>query len=212
MQLRLLILQISALIIFLTGPGLLPTTSRAADTATLTTPDGRIQIQAPDGYSERTPPRKEINLELVNEAEGTTLLIISENQKHFDSLQAYGELVRDTMTRKLKDPQADSGEKLELNGNPALRYEITGISNGLRMAFQVTIIQTETRFTQVVGSSLRAQFADHKQEFEKVGKTLKELPAKTEGQKERSLAVGFRPRHHNGWRPAGDWSALMVCK
>jgi hypothetical protein len=171
------------LIFFVTGLCLSPAISRAADPAVLTTPDGRIQIQAPDGYAERTPPRKQINLELVNEAGGTTLLIISEDQKHFDSLQAYGELVREMMTGRLKDPQADDGEKLELNGHPALRYEITGISNGLRMAFQVTIIQTETRFTQVVGSSIRSQFADHKQEFEKVGKTLKELPAKTEGQK-----------------------------
>ena len=160
---------------------LLSCAALAAEPSTLTTRDGRIQVQLPDGYDPKTPPRKEIQLEATNDAEGTTILIISESQREFDSLQAYAELVRQAMTARLKDPQADAGEKLELNGNPAIRYEITGIStNGLRMAFQVTIIQTETRFSQVIGSSLRSRFTDRKEEFAKVAGSLKELPAKPE--------------------------------
>ena len=61
----------------------------------------------------------------------------------------------------------------------AIRYEITGISTGgLRMAFFVTIVQTETRFTQVIGSCVRAQFSDRKEEFENIATTLKEIPPK----------------------------------
>jgi len=48
----------------------------------------------------------------------------------------------------------------------------------LRVAFQVTIIQTETRFNQVIGSCLRAQYNDHKEQFTKVARTLKEVRPK----------------------------------
>ena len=150
-----------------------------AEPTTLTSGDGRIQIQVPDRYGERTPSKKEIAILAVNTADETTVLVISDRQSQFDSLAAYAELVRQRMTDKMKDFQANAGEKLELNGNPAIRYEITGISpGGLRMAFQVTIIQTATRFNQVIASSLRTRFADFKEEFAKVAASLKELPAK----------------------------------
>jgi hypothetical protein len=152
-----------------------------AEPATLISRDGRIKLQVPDGYAERTPPKAVINLEAVNEAEAATILVISESQRQFDSLQAYGEIVRQMMTDKLKDAQADAGMKLQVGGNPAIRYEITGISSGkLRMGFLLTIIQTETRFTQVIGSCLRVEFSDRKQEFANIAATLKEIPPKPE--------------------------------
>jgi hypothetical protein len=152
---------------------------RAAEPVILTSRDGRIQLHVPDGYSERTPPKAVISLEALNYAESATILVISEGQSQFDSLQAYGEIIRQMMLDKLKDAQSDSGIKLQISGNPAIRYEITGISSGgLRMGFLVTIIQTETRFTQVIGSCVRAQFSDRKDEFAKIAATLKEIPAK----------------------------------
>ena len=146
---------------------------------TLTSKDGRVQIQLPEGYSEKTPPKPTIKIEAVDGGAGATLLVISENQKDFASLAEYGEIVRGQMMERLKDPQGNAGEKLEIGDHPAIRYEITGISsNGMRMAFLVTVIQTETRFNQVVGSCMRVNFADHKADFVKVAETLKELPPK----------------------------------
>jgi len=150
-----------------------------AEATVLTSRDGRIKLQVPDGYAERTPPKAVISLEAVNEAESSTILVISESQTQFDSLQAYGEIVRQMMIDKLKDAQVDAGQKLQVSGNPAIRYEITGISSGgLRMAFLLTIIQTDTRFTQVIGSCIRSAFSDRKQEFENITATMKEVPPK----------------------------------
>ena len=44
------------------------------------------------------------------------------------------------------------------------------------MAFLVTIIQTDTRFNQVIGSCLRSGYADNKEQFAEISETLKEVP------------------------------------
>jgi hypothetical protein len=162
---------------------MLATTTSAAEPTVMTTKDGRIQVQLPDGYTEQSPIKKEISLQAVNESKDATIFIISEHQKDFDSLQGYAEIVRGLMLDKLQDGQSDAGEKLELGGNPAIRYEITGLSKGFRLAYQLTVIQTETRFNQVLASTTRKQFADCKEEFEKVAKSLKELPERPSQEK-----------------------------
>jgi sugar phosphate isomerase/epimerase len=63
----------------------------------------------------------------------------------------------------------------------------------LRVAFQVTIIQTETRFNQVICSCLRAHFNDHKEQFANAAKTLKEVHAKPEEKAARTpIVVGLQ--------------------
>ena len=142
--------------------------------------DGRIQIGiAIQLHWKKSPSKSTIHIQAVDEAKSSTVIVISENQSRFDGLEQYSRIVREKMCQNLRDPQADRGEKIEVAGHSAVRFEITGISsNGLRMGFLLTIIQTETRFNQVIGCCLRTRFADRKDEFVKIAANLKELPGK----------------------------------
>ena len=63
---------------------------------TLTSRDGRVQLQVPDGFSEKAPSKSDIKIQAVDSA-GTTLMVISESQSEFASLREYGDIVRDQM-------------------------------------------------------------------------------------------------------------------
>ena len=64
-----------------------------------------------------------------------------------------------------------------VGGRPVLRYEITGtISNGLGIGYLLTVVETEGRFNQVLGWSLRSEFPNAKQELADLANGLHELP------------------------------------
>jgi hypothetical protein len=140
--------------------------------------DGRIQIELPRSYAEKPPSNATIQIQAVDDAKLSTVLVISEDQAQFESFEQYSEVVRGKMSENLRDSQVDIGVKCEIAGHHAVRYEITGISsNGLRLGFLVTLIQTDTRYNRVIESCLRTRFADRREEFVKIAANLKELPA-----------------------------------
>lgn len=143
---------------------------------TLTTNDNRIELQLPDSWHQEEPDKPGW---LKASSDNHYVMVISENKEDFSDIYAYASLVVSQMVAKLKDAKSSDAQKFEIGGRPALRYEITGtVSNGLRISYLLTIVETDQRFTQVLAWSLRSQFAASKDEFARLAEGLRELPAK----------------------------------
>lgn len=143
---------------------------------TLTSSDSRVELQLPDSWHQEEPDKPDW---LKASNDNRYVMVISENKEDFSDIAAYASIVVSQMLGKLKDGKASDAQKIEIGGRPALRYEITGtVSNGLRISYLLTIVETEQRFTQVLAWSLRSQFAASKDELSRLAEGLRELPAK----------------------------------
>lgn len=141
----------------------------------LTSKTGNLQIRVPENFDEAPPVKPAVKIQAIDDAEHSVIMVLSEPKAGFSDVQAYGQTVRDQMLAKLRDGQSDGGRIFALNKLPAIVFEITGIgTNGLRMAFLLTVIETDSRYNQVIGSCLRTDFERHKATFASIARTLKE--------------------------------------
>lgn len=139
---------------------------------TLTGADGRIELQLPEGWNGE-PPDQPGWLKASNQ--NLYVLVISESKDDFADINAYGDLVAKQMVKRLKEGEASAAQQTIVGGRPALRYEIFGtISNGLRIGYLLTVVETEHRFSQVLGWTLRSEFAARKDELGALADGLRE--------------------------------------
>jgi hypothetical protein len=118
----------------------------------LRTQDGRIEIELPAGWSEALIRRPPCQISATNLFGAGKVCVMSQPKAGFRGLRSYGEIVKRSMLRRLGDSAASGTETIQVNGRPALRYEITGTARlGIRFGYVVTIVETETRFNQVLG-------------------------------------------------------------
>jgi hypothetical protein len=164
-----------AVLLFLSLFLLSPLASVAYAGPLLTGADGNVELQLPDGWNAETPDQPGW---LKGSNKNLYVLVISENKQDFADIKAYGELVSKQMVKRLQDGEASAPQEATVGGRPALRYEIFGtISNGLRIGYLLTVVETEHRFSQVLGWTLRSEFTDRKSDLGDLATGLREAAA-----------------------------------
>jgi hypothetical protein len=144
----------------------------------LRTPDGRIELELPAGWGRSLLQALPCQISATNPFQLETACVISQKKEGFAGLGTYGELVRKAMLGRLGHSEASEAERVQVNGYSALRFEITGTSRlGIDVGYVNTIVETETRFTQVMGVVLRPQFPDHKVRLGNLAGGLREVSA-----------------------------------
>lgn len=146
----------------------------AAAGVRLVSKDGRVALNLPAGWTEQPTDSSE----RVQATDGTHyVLVITENKEDFANLRAYTETVRKQMTGRLTDADNTDITELRLGGNPAMRCEIFGThSSGVRVGFLVTVVETGTRFTQVIGWAARSAYRTDREILASLPEGLEESP------------------------------------
>lgn len=145
----------------------------------LTSHDDRIQLEIPDDYAPTKTPPAPFTLEASSRESNAAVLLLTEPKASHPDLKTAAGAMQQDLLAKLRDGQSDEGKPLAIGECSALRYEITGINaKGRRVAFVVTVIQTQTRYCEVACCCPRAQLADLRKEFNAIADSLKERPAK----------------------------------
>jgi hypothetical protein len=158
--------------LFLSLPFISLTFIARAAAETLTGADGHIELQLPDGWHGQTPDQPGW---LKASNQNRYVLVISENKDDFVDINAYGELVTKQMVKRLQGGEASAPQQITVGGRPALRYDIFGtIDNGLRIGYLLTVVETQHRFSQVLGWTLRSEFDTHKDELGALANGLRE--------------------------------------
>jgi hypothetical protein len=150
--------------------------ARAAGAPALTSKDGRVQLQLPDGWHVQAFDQK--NVKGLGSNDHYFVALISDNKEDFAGLKAYSQIVVDQMVHKFKDAKASEGRPVKLGEFPALRYEITGTTNkGLRLAYVLTVVETKGHFNQVVSWTVNSQFATYKHKMGELANGVHEMAA-----------------------------------
>ncbi len=144
----------------------------------LRTPDSRIEIELPSGWSSAPLPNAACQIAAVNRAQMESVCIISQQKADFKNLGSYGEILQKSMLQRLGGAEASTGDMILVNGHPTLRYEVTGTSSlGIKVGYVIAVVETETRFNEVAAFVDQSQLPGHRASLGNLAYGLREIAA-----------------------------------
>jgi hypothetical protein len=125
--------------------------------------DGRLEIALPSGWRQSSGPDSSDHIAAGNASGTEWLFVRSAPKPDFRDLASYHGYWTRIMLVWLREARPTSAERTLLNGQPALRSEITGMTpQGMRLGYVMLAVETETRFSEVFVSTARSRFPERR--------------------------------------------------
>jgi hypothetical protein len=142
----------------------------------LRTPDGRIELELPIDWHQSLLPRPACQISATEPLSMESICVISQEKRGFRDISNYSERAKTSILGRLPESEASGDEVAVVNGRRAVRYTITGNGRlGVKFGYLVTIIETETRFNQVIGYTLASRLPSSKPRLTAVAYGLREV-------------------------------------
>jgi hypothetical protein len=141
----------------------------SGDNNTLGSADGQYQLIVPKPWESNDFHLPNVQIGAIEKHRGEYAEVIVERQEDYtDSLQQYADAKRATMAMSLDNPRLTPGERLKINGQIALRFQIHGQlpNSSVSIAYSLTVIKTKTHYVQVIGWTEESHFASNRAELE----------------------------------------------
>jgi hypothetical protein len=141
--------------------------------------DGTLKINLPHSWKamEIKGGSGDIQLALQNPGQNAQLYVISESRAKANAdLAKYTDQVIEGFSHspEFSDPSHTDPEKIQVNGQDAMRFEFHAVSNGTRVAYLMTVIQAKKNFNRVQFSTSESKFKRYKDGWEKLTDGLKD--------------------------------------
>ncbi len=137
--------------------------------------DKKMQVTLPGEWKQRPTGKDSHQLSATLPGQAAYMLLISEPKEDFKDIKAYSKIVTTQMSQSLEEAQVSESTEVKVNGQEALRFQIRGIVDGMRVVYVLTVLETQSRFNQVLGWTSNSKLADNKQRLESLPKGVKEL-------------------------------------
>lgn len=97
-------------------------------------------------------------------------IVLTESKIDFDdaNLQEYSDFTRDFLSKSLKKHEENGPQNFTINGNPAIKYVITGKIGFLKLKYWHVSIDTHDHFHQIIVWSLNSKFEKNQATYERV--------------------------------------------
>ena len=137
--------------------------------------DKKMEVTLSNAWQERQTAKPSHQLSAKIPDSNAYMLLISESKEDFKDINAYAKIIISQMSETIEDIKVSEPEKISINNNPALRYEIRGFIDGLNVVYLQTIVETATRYNQVLGWTVSSRYVANKPILEQIAYGLKEL-------------------------------------
>jgi len=139
--------------------------------------DQSFSVQMPASWSLRGDLNDVADLQMGNPFKEAYTIIISENKMDFDdiSLEGHSELTRSMIKQGLKNCQESNQEALDIGGNRAVRYRLTGSMDGLKIVYWHVTLETENHYHQMLLWSLKSKFSKNEADFDSVIQSFEKI-------------------------------------
>lgn len=124
--------------------------------------DGQYQLKLPGGWESADFQLDTVQIGAVNKHNGEYVELVAEDRQDYtDSLDQYAEAKRDTMALSLDNPRMTPGERVQVNGLDAVRFELHGQlpNSNTTVGYVLTVMKTKTHYIQVIGWTMESHFA-----------------------------------------------------
>ena len=139
--------------------------------------DQSFAVKMPSSWSLRSDLNDVADLQMGNAFKEAYTIIISENKMDFDdiSLEGHSEITRAMIKQGLKNCHESNQETLDIGGNRAVRYRLTGSMDGLKIVYWHVTLETEDHYHQMLLWSLKSRFSKNEADFDSVIQSFEEI-------------------------------------
>ncbi|HEX2259047.1 MAG TPA: hypothetical protein VHJ40_04815 [Actinomycetota bacterium] len=144
-------------------------------TKTISSESG-LEMKVPASWREDTALNAQADLQASNrEAEAYALVIPDLKQEFVNpKLEDFATMAKDNFIKGIQNPNVTGPRQLTLNGKPAIRYEIQGVAENVRVVYLMTLMETDSRFLQVIAWSLPDRLSENRPILEDVTASIRE--------------------------------------
>ena len=138
--------------------------------------DQSFSVIMPSSWSVRSDLNDVADLQMGNPLKEAYTIIISENKMDFDdiSMEEHSEITRSMIKQGLKNCHESNQEFLDIGGNRAVRYRLTGTMDGLNIVYWHVTLETEDHYHQMLLWSLKSKFSKNRADFDSVIQSFEE--------------------------------------
>lgn len=140
--------------------------------------DGQFGITRPATWSVRDDLNDEADIQMGNTRREAYAVVLTEARIDFAdemSLEGFGELTRTGLMKSLRKPVLGEAESLSINGHRAIRHELTGNVESIKIRYWHVVIDTGDHYHQLMMWSLPSMFDNNKTDFNLVMSSIEVL-------------------------------------
>jgi hypothetical protein len=119
---------------------------------TIKSKDGKYEITVPGNMSEAPLLHKDAQLAAANTANELFIFVLTNNKSDYadgQTLDDHADILRNAALKGLTDGDSTAPEKIQISGQEALRYQVTGKKDGVKLAYFMTIVETADHFHHI---------------------------------------------------------------
>lgn len=140
--------------------------------------DGQFSMMKPGSWSMLSNLNDKADLQMGNPFREAYCTVLTESKEDFRddfSLEEFGEITRGTLLSSVQDASSDGPESLDVNGQRAIRYELAGSVDNVKVRYWHIVVDADSHFHQVILWSLPSKFEGNRSDFEMVLGSLKKV-------------------------------------
>ena len=150
-----------------------------AGTTTLTSADKKMEITLPAYMTTEMELSPNADIQASRALQEEYMMILREGKDTFAdgyTLDDYYEAVINNMSETLTNSSQPTPKKIQVNGQPAVQFELNGEIDKIKISYLVTVVETDGNFTQLLFWTLQSQMDAKRDMFLQATDTFKELP------------------------------------
>jgi hypothetical protein len=124
--------------------------------APLRSDDGSIQVTAPGTWKQIPDLNDQADLQVGYARQEQYLIVLTENQVDLVDidLEAYSDMVLEQMPSVIESSETSAARIMQINGRPAIQYEISGTVDNIKVVYWLTSVEGEKNFHQILAWTL----------------------------------------------------------
>jgi hypothetical protein len=138
------------------------------------------QITAPSGWTASAldkSAKSYTQLVLTDETGDVGVMLLYQGGADLDlSLKEYADTILKQMIADLTDTDHTEWKKIKVDGIDALRCQLSGTRDNLKLKYLVTILKGKDSYSQVLAFTKRSAFTDHLDELTKISDSFRVSP------------------------------------
>jgi hypothetical protein len=151
-------------------------TNTSAPGIVLNSTDGHSQITVPSDWKTSTELNAKASIQAADEKNDMYVVVMTDDKANYSSmsLEDHSSQTLGALTRATTDVNKEGPTSLTINGDPALQYEVSGVSSNVKVVYLHTTVETDEHFQQIIVWTTQTQYNKRKDLLQNIIQSFKE--------------------------------------